>query len=144
MEGRTCKLVFLGILLNSLNMTLTISEPKLIEIETSMKRFLVSWKVSKRDIQSLVGKLNWLTQCVYGGRFHLRRLNNKSNKLHKPWHRTLVTHDMKLNLLWWLSFMRTFNGTMPMVDCRPATPVSIDACKLAGGAFYHHAGQALL
>ena len=33
--------------------------------------------------------------------------------------------------------MRTFNGTMPMVDCRPATPVSIDACKLAGGAFYH-------
>ena len=38
-------------------MTLTIPEPKLSEIETSMKRFLVSRKVSKRDIQSLVGKL---------------------------------------------------------------------------------------
>ena len=136
-EGPTCELVFLGILLNSANMTLTIPEPKLTEIETSMKRFLVSRKVSKRDIQSLVGKLNWVTQCIYGGRFHLRRLINKSNKLRKPWHRTLVTRDMKLDLLWWLSFMRTFNGTMPMVDCRPATPVSIDACKLAGGAFYH-------
>ena len=133
-EGPTCELVFLGILLNSVNMTLTIPEPKLTEIETSMKRFLVSRKVSKRDIQSLVGKLNWVTQCIYGGRFHLRRLINKSNKLRKPWHRT---RDMKLDLLWWLSFMRTFNGTMPMVDCRPATPVSIDACKLAGGAFYH-------
>ena len=80
-------------------MTLTIPEPKLSEIETSMKRFLVSRKVSKRDIQSLVGKLNWVTQCIYGGRFHLRRLINKSNKLRKPWHRTLVTRDMKLDLL---------------------------------------------
>lgn len=136
-EGPTCELVFLGILLNSVNMTLTIPEPKLTEVETSMKSFLISRKVTKRDIQSLVGKLNWITQCIYGGRFHLRRLINKSNKLRKPWHRTLVTRDMKLDLLWWLSFMRTFNGVMPMVDCRPATPVSIDACKLAGGAFYH-------
>ena len=32
--------------------------------------------------------------------------------------------------------MQTFNGTMPMIDCRPATPCSIDSCKLAGGAFY--------
>ena len=32
--------------------------------------------------------------------------------------------------------MRTFNGTVPMIDCRPSTPCSIDSCKLAGGAFY--------
>ena len=33
--------------------------------------------------------------------------------------------------------MYTFNGTMPIVDCRPATPIAIDACKVAAGAFYH-------
>ena len=33
--------------------------------------------------------------------------------------------------------MRSFNGTVHMLDCRPATPVSIDSCKKAAGAFFH-------
>ena len=33
--------------------------------------------------------------------------------------------------------MRTFNGTLPMLDCRSATPVSIDSCKVPAGTFFH-------
>lgn len=135
-EGPKHELVFLGITINSINMTFSIPKPKLKEIETIMQSFLVSKKVTKRAIQSLAGKLNWITQCIYGGRFHMRRLIDRSNTLRKPWHRTLVTKDMKLDLIWWLDFMHIFNGTMPIVDCRPATPITIDACKIAAGAFY--------
>jgi hypothetical protein len=35
--------------------------------------------------------------------------------------------------------MCAFNGLRPMVDDRPATPVSIDACPVASGG--HYAGQ---
>ena len=136
LEGPTQKITFLGIVLNSITMTLSIPGEKLEDVASTMKSFMSCRKVTKRDIQSLVGKLNWITQCVYGGRFHMRRLIDKSNTLKKPWHRTHVTLEMKKDILWWLSFMQTFNGTMPMIDCRPATPCSIDSCKLAGGAFY--------
>ena len=47
-----------------------------------------------------------------------------------------MTKDTKLDLLWWLAFLRTFNGTMPIANTRPSTSVSIDSCKLAGGGFY--------
>ena len=136
LEGPTRTINFLGITLDSVTMTLSIPDDKLTDVELTMKSFISRKKVSKRDIQSLVGKLNWITQCVYGGRFHMRRLIDRSNSLKKPWHRSHVTIEMKKDIFWWLSFMRTFNGTVPMIDCRPSTPCSIDSCKVAGGAFY--------
>ena len=75
------------------------------------------------------------TQNFYGGRFHLRRLLDRIATLRCPWHRSRVTKEMRLDIDWWLRFLRTFNGTMPLVDCRPATPISIDACTEAAGAF---------
>ena len=136
-EGPTREITFLGIVLNSITMNLSIPEEKLRDVESTMKSFLTSQKVNKRKIQSLVGKLNWITQCIYGGRFHMRRLIDRCNTLKKPWHRTHLTTEMRKDILWWLSFMRSFNGTVPMLDCRPATPVSIDSCKKAAGAFFH-------
>ena len=62
----------------------------------------------------------------------MRSLIDRSNSRH----RSLVTIEMKKDIFWWLSFMRTFNGTIPKIDCRPSTPCSIDSCKVAGGAFY--------
>ena len=97
-DGPKRELVFLGITLNSDSMTFCIPGPKLKEIKYVMQSFLVSKKVTKRAIQSLAGKLNWITQCIYGGRFHMRRLIDRSNTLRKPWHRTLVTNDMVVKL----------------------------------------------
>lgn len=136
--GGPCQhITFLGILLDSRHMTTSIPNSKMNEIETILKKFLISKKVTKQQIQSLAGKLNWVTQCVYGGRYHMRRLLERANTLKSQWHRTIVTVDMKKDAWWWIKFMRIFNGTMPMIDNRPASPVSIDACKTAGGAFYN-------
>ena len=69
LEGPTRKITFLGITLDSVTMTLSIPGDKLTDVKLTMKRIISCKKVSKRDIQSLVGKLNWITQCVYGDAF---------------------------------------------------------------------------
>ena len=69
LEGPTHEINFLGIVLNSITMTLSIPGEKLEDVALTMKSFMSCRKVTKRDIQSLVGKLNCITQCVYGGRF---------------------------------------------------------------------------
>ena len=135
-EGPTQHLIFLGIELNTVQMTLCLPHEKIADLRSHLQVMLSAKKTSKRQLQSLCGKLNYATRCIYGGRFHLRCLLDVICSLNKPWHRTRVTQSMKEDCCWWLSYMDHFNGTVQMVDPRPLTPVYIDACNEAAGAFY--------
>lgn len=84
-----------------MDMTLSVPDEKVTELRNDLQCFLQRTKVTKREIQSLSGKLNWVAQIVYGGRFHIRRLIDRSNTLKKQWYRTRVSADMKLDILWW-------------------------------------------
>ena len=117
-------------------MTVSLPQAKIDDLTDELNKMIASKKVTKRQLQSICGKLNYATQCIYGGRFHLRRLLDIICTLRKPWHRTRVTRDMLADCQWWLSYMRSFNGTVHMVDPRPVTPVFIDACREAAGACY--------
>lgn len=134
-EGPTQKLCFLGIVMDTINMNLQLPPDKLNSFYEDLEKFAARKKVTKQQIQSIVGKLNWASQCVYGGRFHLRRLLDKLATLHRPWHRTRVTREMRADVDWWLTFMNTSNGTMPIINSRPGISVSIDACNTASGAY---------
>ena len=135
-EGPTTSLVFLGILLDSVRMVLELPQRRLHELRKCLLHYQSRAKVTKKDLQSLAGKLNWASQCVYGGRFHLRRILDRIATLKQPWHRTRVTSDMKADMAWWIQFMSVFNGITPMVDNRPGTAISTDACPVASGACF--------
>lgn len=135
-QGPNNVLTFLGICLDTLNMTLELPATKLCTFKSDLIVFKNRAKVTKRQIQSILGKINWATQCIYGGRFHMRRLLDKMCDLKKPWHRSRVNKDMKADINWWIQFMDTFNGLTPMVESRPAAPVCIDACNVGAGAYY--------
>ena len=135
-EGPFQKLTYLGLVLNSINMTITVPDKKINEIQTLLQKTFNSRKVTKRHIQQLIGKLNWITQCIYGGRFHMRRLIDRSNTLRESGHRTYVNTEMKRDIMWWLDFMKVFNGTQQIIDDRAPVSVSMDACKTACGSFY--------
>jgi hypothetical protein len=136
-EGPAHELSFLGITLDTVNMTLKLPKVKIDQLKSDISKFITKSKVTKVQIQSLVGKLNWATQCIYGGRFYLRRLIDRMTTLGRPWHRSRVTAEMKADAHWWLDCLSAFNGLTPMVEARPITPVSIDACTQAGGAYFH-------
>lgn len=137
-EGPSQKLTFLGITIDTVAMTLELPQEKLMDLKQTLSNMIAKKKTTKRKLQSLAGKLNWATQCIYGGRFHLRRIIDCISKLDRPWHRTRVTVDIKLDCEWWLKFMNVFNGSTPIIDNRKGIPVSIDACPKATGAFFIH------
>jgi len=57
-EGPSQDLTFLGLVLNSVNMTIRIPEIKIHETQLLLQTMLSSKKVTKRSIQQVVGKLN--------------------------------------------------------------------------------------
>lgn len=134
--GPSQNLTFLGIVLDSVSMSLSLPENKLDELLQCLHETLTKKKASKKSLQSLAGKLNWASQVIYGGRFHMRRIFDAVIPLKSPWHRTRVTMDIRRDINWWIQFLGVFNGTAEMLDSRPVTPVCIDACPVAAGGAY--------
>ena len=83
-KGPKQKLTFLGLELNCISRTISLPNDKVRELFDYLKHFMRKPKVTKKELQSLAGKLNWATQCVYGGRFHLRRILDRISKLNRP------------------------------------------------------------
>ena len=134
-EGPKQHLIFLGIVLDTNTMTLELPQQRITELVELLTSILHKTKITKRQLMSVAGKLNWATQVIYGGRFHLRRILDIINGLRLPWHHTRVTKEMRKDIIWWISFMSIFNGSTLMLDDRPTTSVCIDACTVAAGAF---------
>ena len=76
------KMTFIGGLFNTETMTIEITEDRLNEL-----RLLLSWlnreKASLKDIQSLLGKLNFVAACVRPGRIFISRMIKWLKVLHK-------------------------------------------------------------
>lgn len=132
----TTKLTFLGIELDSQAMTLRLPEDKLQCFRSELLSFLQRKRASKRQLQSLAGKLSWAAGVVKGGRVFLRRIFNKISTLKHTSHKTMISTDMRDDIIWWFNFMEKFNGRSTVLDSLPLECVYTDACDgAAGGVF---------
>ncbi len=126
--GPTRQITFLGIHICSQTMTVTLPHDKLMHFRSLIATALRKRALSKKQLQSLIGKLNWITRCVYGGRTFLRRLIDFMQPLRAPWHRKRLTRLVYSDLRWWLVALSHIEGrSMPIIDRRAVTNVWIDA-----------------
>ena len=63
-EGPKQCIIFLGIVLDSINMTLRLSEKRINDLLQDITNIYSKSKVSKRQLMSIAGKLNWATQVI--------------------------------------------------------------------------------
>jgi hypothetical protein len=94
-------------------------------------------RVTKQQLQSLVGRLNFAARVVRGARLFLRRLFNAISTLKHPRHKLRLRGAVKADIVWWHCFLQDFNGVAAFMDNTPITTVYSDACLRAGGAFYN-------
>jgi len=113
---------------------------KLAKAATLVQSFEGRKKCTQRDLQSLVGFLNWAAKVVYGGRVFLRRLVTLCNSVALPGHHLRITADAGLDLLWWREEgLPRFNGAAMVVPPTPLPSCSFqcDACGAGGlGVFF--------
>ena len=70
------RMEFLGIICDSVKLTLEISDNIILEIKNLLREWNEKTKATKREIQSLVGKLNFIGSCVKAGRIFVSRILN--------------------------------------------------------------------
>ena len=109
-------LIFLGIELDTVNMIMRLPQDKLLELKDKITSCLHSKKITLRDLQSLIGALNFACQVIVPGRAFCRRLIDATCNLRRPNHKTRLTRGMKEDLEIWLRFLSNYNGATVMLD----------------------------
>lgn len=110
-------------------------QDKLVGIRLELQAFAKRKRASKRQLQSLAGKLNWAAGVVYGGRVFLRRILNAIRPLIAARHKCVLTPAVRFDIQWWARFMNSFNGSSLILDNVPSTIVYTDACDTAAGGY---------
>jgi hypothetical protein len=67
--------IFIGILFDTQKLTIAIDENRLTEIRLLVECWMHKMMASKKELQSLLGKLNFVAQCVKPGSQHFTSIN---------------------------------------------------------------------
>ena len=135
------KMLFIGVLFNSETMTIEITEERLKELNLLLRSWLDRENATLRDLQSLIGKLNFVASCVRPGRIFISRLIKWLKVLYKEKPGTLhnIPDFAKKDILWWYKFLPHYNGISMMLYeewCQPDSIFSSDSCLSGCGGFW--------
>ena len=109
-EGPATSLPFLGIILDSHKMEARLPLDKLMRIRNELTSWQGKKKATKRQILSLVGSLHHAAKVVYYGRAFVSRMYATAAKVKELDYFTRLNMDFRSDLLWWHTFITTWNG----------------------------------
>ena len=136
----------LGIVINTVEGTLSVPADRMEEILSLVGEWQGKAATSKVELQSLIGKLQYVTKCVLQSRVFMNRLletlrmikDNKSIRL---------SDSFQKDLRWWSLFMDTYNGVSfipSSVWSEPDVSFATDSCLVGCGGIcneeYFHSG----
>lgn len=133
-------MVFLGVLFNTITMTIEVTPERLVEIKQLVQMWLGKTSATLKQIQSLLGKLNFVAACVRPSRIFVSRLLCWLRSIHGSklqYH--IIPEFVKKDLIWWHRFLPMYNGISMMKVEQWSAPDSVfssDACLEGCGGFW--------
>lgn len=116
-----------GVELDTIKMETRLPLEKITKIRSMLETFLLRKKVTLRELQSLLGLLNFATKAIVPGRAFSRRLIQLTVGVSRPGHRIRLNREAKADLLAWKTFLKSFNGRT--LFCHPSL-ISSNAIRL--------------
>ena len=106
----TTVMVFLGLEIDTNEMPIRVPSHKIEELTALLQDFLSRKKITLKQLQSLVGKLNFFSKAIRSSRAFLRRFYDAMLPLKKPHNFIRVAGEIKEDFRVWLDFLKHFNG----------------------------------
>ena len=141
--GPATRIIFLGIDIDSADMTLKIPSDKLHELSCLLPTWLHRKKCKKVELLSLIGKLSFVCRVVRPGRTFLRRLIDLSTKVKYNHHHIDINNEARADIAWWINNLPLLNRCSIIPESKTITSQDIklytDASGLGFGAIYESA-----
>eukprot|EP00112_Aurelia_sp_Birch-Aquarium-sp1_P013521 Seg2871.1 transcript_id=Seg2871.1/GoldUCD/mRNA.D3Y31 product="Polyprotein P3" protein_id=Seg2871.1/GoldUCD/D3Y31 len=137
-EGPTTKLSFLGFILDSVNLEILLPEQKIEKIKVELKVWYTKKSGTKRQLLSLIGRLQHCCQAIELGRPFIRRLIDRASKVHALDHFVALSAWEIDDIFWWEKLFKNWNGRslflLPDFEIQPDNIVTSDAAGSIGMA----------
>ena len=117
---------WLGIMIDTKERSLAIPQDKLSQVLELVSKYKKARSMTKKNLQSLLGKLLHVAKCVRPARLFLARLLEalramKGNYLN-------VNAEMRADMRWFEEFCGQWNGKSYIPDPAPNRDIHVDAC----------------
>ena len=122
LEGPSTHLSFLGIEIDTESLLFRLPPDKLDKMKSELSHCVLRRSVTKRELQSLVGLLQFATKVIRPGRPFLRRLYAMQDIGSHPDHHIRLNGAAKADILWWHVFASQWNGISMLWDLDRSTP----------------------
>ena len=123
----TTKVTCLGVLIDTVNGTISIPPEKLRDVTDNVRQWLSRDAATKRELQSILGLLLYVHKCVKPARIFLNRMLDLLRFAHGR-QKVTLTPDFKRDLRWFAKFLPVYNG-VSLYDHRPIdVSLELDAC----------------
>ncbi|XP_044128316.1 uncharacterized protein LOC122921997 isoform X1 [Bufo gargarizans] len=108
--GPVTELCFLGIVIDTVRMECRLPADKLLDLRREISQAIGREKIRLRELQSLLGKLNFACQIMPMGRIFCRRLAAATAGVSAPYHFIRLRKELKGDLRVWAEFLERYNG----------------------------------
>ena len=110
LEGPWTCLSFLGFEIDSLSMEIRLPYSKVTELQELLDQWLGRRSCTRKELESLVGKLAHACKVVRPGKTFLRRMFELLSGARQPHHHLRLNVAFRSDLMWWVLFLKTWNG----------------------------------
>ena len=149
-EGPSQQLVYLGVMFDSVAMEMRVPPDKLTEIKSEIRKWSRKTTITKKCLQSLLGKLFWVSRVVRLSRVFMGRLLQLLRDMATTGDNIKVKLpvEARKDLRWWDRFLDHFNGIQMITEedpfplelsqllDKPFQVYAGDATPMGGGGFY--------
>lgn len=108
---------WLGISINSADMSLSIPEQKVKETLAIVSKYSKKQKMSKKELQSVIGRLIHIAKCVSPARLFVSRLLDALREMEGT--HVDVSEEMRSDFEWFSEFCRDWNGVSIIPKAAP-------------------------
>ena len=127
----------LGVLFDTVALTMSVTPDRLTQLQDeSLPMWLTKTSATKTELQSLIGKLSFVSKCVRPGRLFLTRILDSLRSLRRNHHRIKLTAEFRKDIRWWLRFISVYNevSLIPtQLWSAPDSVFSTDSCLTGCG-----------
>lgn len=123
---------WLGICINTEDMTISIPHDKVQDTLTIVKKFHKRRSMTKRDLQSVLGRLIHVAKCVPPARLFVSRLLDALREARRKYIK--ISPEMRADFAWFISFCKGWNGVSLIPEPAPNKTITLDASLTGIGA----------